>query len=159
MLKALRIFFIFLRIWFFRKFLWCKGVVSCDICPVGEFQDTVGQDTCKKCKPGTYADNAGFKTCIDCPEGGFCTSTSNTFGDYEACPAGTYNNMTGKSDKSSCISCPKGTFNPSFGSSSSTACESCPSGTFSNSPGKSLMRQINLYKTISCWTMISSFFS
>ena len=72
-----------------------------------------------------------------------------------ACPIGTYNNMTGssgataclscqtgyyndKTGQSACSSCPIGTYNSNYGSTSGTACLSCQPGTYNSMIGQGI---------------------
>jgi hypothetical protein len=108
------------------------GAISSDACikcPVGQYQDMIGQATCLLCKSGTYADKNGSSECTVCRAGRYCLpGCMNSDGDG-LCPPGSYSTL-GTGDSSSCTSCPEGTYNANVGSSTVTACLKCPAGAF-----------------------------
>jgi len=66
-----------------------------------------------------YEPNRGKRECIECKAGGYCSSNSNIAnecgGGFIPCEKGTFNNLTGQSNKSACIPCPEGEFSDQDG--------------------------------------------
>ena len=97
---------------------------------------------CIQCKSGTYATSTG---CEPCPKGYYCLGGTNK----TACPAGTYNNITGATSANSCKTCSAGTYSSSTGQTSCTKCPygyyctggtnktACPAGKYTTSQGAS----------------------
>ena len=88
-------------------------------CSPGTYQDQLGQKQCTICPPGFYCDNFENSTTnvtdlqkgtiipLQCPVGYYCpegTEYANQF----ACPAGTFNNITGLSEIYQCTDCSAG---------------------------------------------------
>ena len=128
---------------------------KCPECRPGEYieeHDNKGNQICKKCEPGTFQPGTGVdKDCNNCVEGTGCIS----------CPAGTYQNASGKSE---CIPCPAGEYQSESGKSQ---CESCPAGTYTKYKGsircidcppgsyQNASGQTNCLKKSNCWQMLS----
>ena len=92
------------------------------ICPPG-FHCPTGSSWPQPCLPGTYTNASGQATCLDCPAGFYCSGNTTTpsecpSGFYcplntpyafdNACPAGTFNNLTGRSALKDCVACTTG---------------------------------------------------
>ena len=90
-----------------------KKSSQCLLCPGGRYCDGVGQTSpAGYCDPGFYCREGSFtKTPVDgptgglCPAGGYCLKGTVT---PYPCPAGTFSNVSGASDNSSCTSCTPG---------------------------------------------------
>ncbi|EDV28435.1 uncharacterized protein TRIADDRAFT_51343 [Trichoplax adhaerens] len=80
-------------------------------CPPGTYQDELGKSSCKDCPAGYFCDSSGSAVVSfnnsACPSGYYCPSKTQTANQFP-CPAGTYNNITGRSSQSGCASCPSG---------------------------------------------------
>ena len=93
-------------------------------CPTG-YYCPAGTSTPKPCDAGTYQINTNQIECLECPEGSYCTSNTTDPNDYLCpqgyycpkgttfstkypCPLGTYNNITGISNITECVSCTPG---------------------------------------------------
>jgi PKD repeat protein len=111
----------------------------CVECPLGTYQDQVGQTSCLDCRGGYYADETGMIRCLSCLPGTFSTPGSAT---CEICPSGTFTATTGM-DR--CYPCMEGTWSDPgspgcyycdmgwYRSDDMTnGCEMCPAGTFSS---------------------------
>jgi hypothetical protein len=92
-------------------------------CPEGSWGNSdhgTSAQFCTQCAQGTYQTGRGMLEEWSCA----------------ACPAGAYNNLTGKSH---CLSCPAGKFSTGTGGRNLEACELCSVGTFSSSPATSCL--------------------
>ena len=119
-------------------------------CPVGEYQDIVGQTECKNCSGTVSADRTQCATtscvvnqhvlsnvCVACPAG-----TTNAAGDDASganttcatCAAGTFQDGT---DSTVCKDCTAGTFQDGTGS---TVCKDCTAGTFQDGTGSTVCK-------------------
>jgi hypothetical protein len=122
------------------------GATEATPCPVGRYQDEVGQTSCKLAPAGSYVDQPGSEQAISCPAGTFqslegqtsCNEAPAGFfvavaGAIQAtaCPAGKYQPETGQT---SCIDAPEGSFVGVTGAAQATL---CPVGTFSDFTGAS----------------------
>ncbi|MGH0137990.1 UNVERIFIED_CONTAM: hypothetical protein FKN15_065321 [Acipenser sinensis] len=115
-------------------------------CPPGTYQDQHGQALCKTCIAGFSCSGTiqtetgllvGTQNPTPCPKGHYCPP-GTTLGRESPCPTGTFNNRTGLSDVSECVSCPAGEYCSSAGLSQPTgACMTgflCFLGAFSPHP-------------------------
>ena len=90
-------------------------------CFPGTYQDQLGQEQCKICPAGFYCDSfenctanvtdlqRGTITPLQCPSGYYCPEGTE-YGEQFACPAGTFNNITGLHDVSQCMNCTAGDY-------------------------------------------------
>lgn len=79
-----------------------EGLVgTCEPCPPGFYQDTLGRQACRPCAPGQWSDWPGAASCVPCAYGW-------------------YNDWEGSR---SCSRCPTGTYSDQ---PSSTTCTPCP---------------------------------
>lgn len=83
--------------------------------------------TCQACPTGTFASNS-VPECKSCLHKGWCNSTSFC----AKCPAGHYQNETGKTE---CVPCPTGHYQNVTGK---TECLPCPVGHYQEKPGNVL---------------------
>ena len=51
-----------------RRAARARRAPSCTSCPIGFFQDKIGQQECFECYPGQYSDIAANIKCKDCPK-------------------------------------------------------------------------------------------
>ncbi|XP_013401500.1 uncharacterized protein LOC106167302, partial [Lingula anatina] len=96
---------------------------SCVKCPIGFYQDKVNQKFCRGCDSGTTTQQIGAheaSLCIACPPG----TDLSVNGTCEACPMGTYKNV-----------------------SVSITCQVCPVGTTTNFTGATDMDQCHVIAT------------
>ena len=122
------------------------GLTPCEPCPVGRYQDELGQTSCKLAPAGSYVDQTGSEQAIQCPAGTFQNLEGQTScneapaGSFvadagaaqaEECPAGRYQPETGQV---SCIDAPEGSF---VGVTGAAEAALCPIGTFSDVTGAS----------------------
>ena len=114
------------------------------VCPISHFCPE-GSSTPLPCPEGTYNNNTGASECVPCPPGYFCETNSSTFehtpcptGHYclegtristeFPCPPGTFNNLTGGQDLTSCVACSPGMYCEGYGNEIPTA--ECTEGWF-----------------------------
>jgi len=103
--------------------------------------DTVsGIDIFGSCTRGISQINSN--SCLGCPAGYFCnyqiTPIICPIGTYcgvnvskvDSCPAGTYNDVLGKSSINDCKKCPPGTYNGNLGVGALSGCLTCQFGTY-----------------------------
>ncbi|XP_077984041.1 sushi, von Willebrand factor type A, EGF and pentraxin domain-containing protein 1-like [Glandiceps talaboti] len=93
---------------------------TCLACPKGTHHDTV-LDTCEICPIGWYQDSESNESCIQCPDGTTTKLTrSKSLSDCRGfCTPGTFS-TTGLE---TCTSCPRGTYQPNNASTSCLPCE------------------------------------
>ena len=121
------------------------GADSATLCPVGTYQDQIGQSACKPAPVGTYVNTTGAAAANLCPVGTYQDQTGQTFcvaapqGKYvdqlgavqaTPCAAGTYQPDSGQS---SCIAAPVNTFVDTTGAIAATP---CPAGTYQPMTGQ-----------------------
>ncbi|EDO45805.1 predicted protein, partial [Nematostella vectensis] len=82
---------------------------NCSICPLGTYQDEMGQTVCKSCPSGTLTVVSGAINETLC---------------YDTCEAGEYRHI-GEGGAATCLACPIGTYQPQAFSKS---CLKCPDG-------------------------------
>ena len=72
------------------------------------------------------------------PSGGFCSASgaASVRQTYEACRAGTYNELNGSSSNASCVACAPGKANPVPGSSTKANCLDCLPGSVAAGSGE-----------------------
>merc|ERR1712226_843971 len=87
---------------------------------------TLPTTTALVCPVGSYL--AASVACVTCPAGSFCPQNAE---EATACPAGTFNDITGASSLLDCMTCPKSTYCPA----GSVATTLCPAGTWSEQLG------------------------
>ena len=132
----------------------------CRLCRPGTFGNasesafggfTTAADACEACGGGTYAPSFGASVCRDCPAGHLCNDgyeltslltlepvvpAAGAIPLPTACPRGTYNPSTRRSDPSACLACTAGRFRPgSAGVALLSSCDLCEAGHFSGAPG------------------------
>jgi len=143
-----------------------KGLTAppTDICPTGHYCPA-GSTFATPCPPGTFQKYSNQSNCTICPDGYYCVEQSTNFtgpcspGFYcpkgsdgsraKPCPAGTYNNFTGRWMESQCTDCPEKSYCPE-GTTFPVLCPAgsfcpnntgwpvpCPKGTYSNATGLS----------------------
>lgn len=79
---------------------------SRNLCPNGTMTGSTGQTSCTSCAAGAYNIGTGNTSCIGCDPGYYCLGGGN----HTACPAGTYQPLTGNVTSSSyCLTCPSET--------------------------------------------------
>ncbi|KAM9299008.1 uncharacterized protein PAF06_016002 [Gastrophryne carolinensis] len=98
-----------------------KGSSEPLLCPMGYYQDKLGQSLCQICPAGKYC---GLVTLAeqfpadaienpykpqDCPAGYYCVE-GTVYGHQHPCPAGTYSNTSGLMSIEECSPCPGGWF-------------------------------------------------
>ena len=105
------------------------GQTNCTDCAIGSYQNAAGQMLCKTCPAGKFQNVTGMTSCIDCEIGHYQDSTGKS--SCKECLAGTYQNSVAQK---SCIDCPVGHFQNLTGSNTCIACEA---GTYQNYAGKS----------------------
>ncbi|KAG1658999.1 Sushi, von Willebrand factor type A, EGF and pentraxin domain-containing protein 1 [Nymphon striatum] len=108
-----------------------KNTKNCQICPTGQYQNNEAQLLCLRCPRGTWTvgnHNKNFTECKGiCQEGTFSKTGLES---CSACPRGTFQNMPGKSD---CTTCPKHTTTWTVQAKNSSFCrEKCLPGSFSD---------------------------
>jgi len=84
------------------------GVAQPIPCPVGTYQDQVGQVQCKTCVAGFYC-ATGVVRPTPCPQGYYCPAGTQSSNQYP-CPIGTFNNLTNLRTSSQCALCTPGYF-------------------------------------------------
>ena len=89
---------------------------DCVACVLGYYKTHFGPGECTPCPPGTYSEEV--RPAVH--EADVC----------EACPAGTYQPLSGANSSAACVPCPRGTFGPGVGAGSVAACALCPAGTY-----------------------------
>lgn len=105
------------------------GAGNCTDCRVG-YWAAAGSSQCVACGPGFYAVGkiGSSAQCLPCPAGGYCVGADAAYGSgaqlFEACPLGSFQNATGRSQATQCTPCPANYFCPS-----PTLRGSCPAGT------------------------------
>ena len=77
-------------------------------CPRGTYQPDIGQASCISCPTGAVCPRSGLINFIVCPEGFYCPNEMMNSG--IPCPVGTFSNMTGVINESSCQPCPAGEY-------------------------------------------------
>lgn len=85
----------------------------CNSCPPGTYQHRPGAAECDACSSGTFQALEGKTQCDACQMGGYCpddTEVVTCDGGFTPCPIGTFNNVKGKDDATSCAQCPPGKF-------------------------------------------------
>lgn len=102
-------------------------VSFCPACPIGRYQDEVGQASCKACPMGRYEDRRNSTKCLNCP-------------------AGSYGDTTGNDEIDDCIVCGVGTY--SLGGTSN--CTLCPGGTYLAELGIDITRHDNISDCDGC---------
>ena len=127
-------------------FVAVSGATEATPCPMGRYQDELGQTSCKLAPAGSYVDQAGSEQAIQCPAGTFQNLEGQTScneapaGSFvagtgaaqtEECPAGKFQPETGQV---SCIDAPEGSF---VGVTGAAEAALCPIGTFSDVTGAS----------------------
>jgi|GEM_PF-6364063 len=105
------------------------GQTSCKIAPAGSYVDQIGSEQAIQCAVGKYQDLEGQTSCKDAEPGSFVAVE----GSIQAikCPVGRYQPDSGQT---SCIDAPEGSFVAVTGAAEATL---CPVGTFSNVTGVS----------------------
>ena len=107
------------------------GQSSCLPCGGGLYQPSPGQTSCRQCGAGNYSlagVPGGNAACLPC-EVGTASAWSTAAASCGACPAGTYQNVTGMT---TCLNCPAGTFQAQTGQ---TNCTLCNPGTYMSGTG------------------------
>ncbi|KAM4652057.1 LOW QUALITY PROTEIN: uncharacterized protein O3C94_014393 [Discoglossus pictus] len=90
------------------------------ICPVGQYQDRIGQSQCKICPVGKFCGPVMYteepvESAVDiqqprdCPAGYYCVPGTE-YGYQHPCPRGTFSNKTGLVSIEGCVPCPGGWF-------------------------------------------------
>lgn len=77
-----------------------------EACPKGSYQNATGQKDCLECPAGYFCSGNTTNPEI-CPSGYYCPKNSYA-GTTFACQPGTFNNLTGRTQKSDCIPCTPG---------------------------------------------------
>lgn len=104
---------------------------TCNACPEGKYQNSMGAGSCVPCSPGTYRiASMDAATCTPCFEGSHQTSSGQSACDL--CIEGTY---SASSSAVECISCPPGKYAADTGSSS---CSLCTGRTYSGQAGSKI---------------------
>lgn len=99
-------------------------------CPVGTYQDELGQSSCKNCTAGFYCDSMALSSVSHfCPPGSYCPE-GTLFATQFLCPRGTIGNFSNLRSVSECPPCPPGVYCPNPGMTSFTNTSSCASGFF-----------------------------
>jgi hypothetical protein len=75
-------------------------------CPPGTFSSLTAQTECKVCEAGTFTNVEGSETCTQCPKGTYRSADMSGV-NCNLCPTSTYNENTGSTKLSDCVSCPK----------------------------------------------------
>ncbi|XP_078696559.1 sushi, von Willebrand factor type A, EGF and pentraxin domain-containing protein 1-like isoform X3 [Branchiostoma floridae x Branchiostoma belcheri] len=128
-----------------------SGEATCDVCPLGSYQDEEGQTECIQCEPGFFTAGNNSKNATDCrgqcPQGTYSETGLET---CMFCPKGTYQNQEGATE---CIACEEGTTTGevgtvdkddcsrlcvpgSFSRTGTDPCDLCPVGTFQPGHGQ-----------------------
>ena len=96
-----------------------KGSTLPEPCPQGSYQDKEGQTNCKPCPAGYYclAKASTYNDTI-CPSGRYCPLNTSV---PILCDEGTFNNLTGQTEKSNCVLCTAGKYCQGSGLSKPTA--------------------------------------
>ncbi|CAH1240004.1 SVEP1 [Branchiostoma lanceolatum] len=122
-----------------------SGEATCDVCPVGSYQDEEGKTECIQCEPGFFTAGNNSKNATNCRSQ--CQPGTYSETGLETCmfcPKGTYQNQQGATE---CIPCEEdkttgdvGTVDKddcsrlcvpgSFSRTGTDPCELCPVGTF-----------------------------
>ena len=114
-----------------------KHKVQCMKCPIGKFQDKLGQKDCALCPQGTHGTEAGQPSqtlaCEACAAGRYSGDTTAVKKCEHTCPPGKYGKVIGKdSEKSACsIPCPVGFYCPG-----KNKVLKCPTGRFGYETGQ-----------------------
>ncbi|XP_019637817.1 PREDICTED: sushi, von Willebrand factor type A, EGF and pentraxin domain-containing protein 1-like [Branchiostoma belcheri] len=107
-----------------------SGEATCDVCPLGSYQDEEGQTECIQCEPGFFTAGNNSKNATDCrgqcPPGAYSETGLET---CMFCPKGTYQNQEGATE---CIACEEGTTTGEVGTVDKDDCSGpCVPGSFS----------------------------
>ncbi|XP_075695379.1 uncharacterized protein LOC142661742 isoform X3 [Rhinoderma darwinii] len=89
-------------------------------CPMGQFQDKIGQSQCEVCPAGKYCGLlkteetqesvlGNYYVPMECPAGYFCVEGTE-YGQMHPCPTGSFSNQTGLMSREECSPCPGGWF-------------------------------------------------
>lgn len=133
------------------------GSASCSPCPGSTFSGSDGASSCTDCLLGYYAASGssacvpcaqtryavgpitGPEGCLVCPAGSYCVGAFLAYRDgvplEQRCPMGTFQNDTGRGDRSQCQPCGVDFFCPS-----PTMRARCPVGTTSNATSTSQLQ-------------------
>ncbi|KAL3848352.1 hypothetical protein ACJMK2_019220, partial [Sinanodonta woodiana] len=106
------------------------GKSSCELCPLGQYQNRTGQSSCTSCPPGYYQNLTGQSYCSLCPAGQYQNLTGQQ--SCVLCPTGQFQNLIGQT---SCIPCSAGQYQTNMGQ---TSCSSSPVGYYQNETGQAL---------------------
>eukprot|EP00058_Branchiostoma_floridae_P028490 XP_002613981.1 hypothetical protein BRAFLDRAFT_118457 [Branchiostoma floridae] len=128
-----------------------SGEATCDVCPVGSYQDEEGQTECIQCEPGFFTAGNNSKNATDCRSQCQPGTISDTgLESCMFCPKGTYQNQQGATE---CMPCEEGTTTGdvgtvdredcsrlcvpgSFSRTGTDPCDLCPVGTFQSGHGQ-----------------------
>ena len=121
---------------------YCKSGSSQPIpCPAGSYNIKAGQERCEICPSGYYCQEGTISyNNMTCPSGYYC-ERNTTHQDQYPCSPGTFNNMTGQKDISSCLPCLQGHYCAGYGNPQTTAL--CAAGWFCNGSSISNKPSIN----------------
>ena len=87
-------------------------------CVGGTYNNRSGQASCTPCPQGYYCpENSTYP--LDCPSGYWCEGSASR-ADTNACPAGTFNNLTRRYSRSHCVDCTPGYYCDRAGTLSSS---------------------------------------
>lgn len=124
---------------------------GCKVCPIGQFQDKVGQINCSVCSPGQYQDQTNQSMCKNCSLGqitidygtgcDYCSykthnnqfvsyGYNNTSSGCDRCLPGRVLDMTNSTTTGQCIECPVGEYQRG------TTCVKCQPGFYQNKTGE-----------------------
>lgn len=104
-----------------------KATVQCSDCPIGSYNDQLGQESCFACPSGEYQDQTKQTSCKRCVLGKYSGKSQSL---CTNCAPGQYQDNVGQSE---CKDCPIGSYE---NEASSTECKDCPRDyTHRGSPG------------------------
>lgn len=133
-----------------------SNVSDCLDCPMGFYQDWVGQTACIGCPVGRFVTFAGASSvhdCEACPCGHYCPGVGLL---ATPCTPGSYTRNTGMVEEDSCTPCPPGTACPP--STCDPLCYQCPPGRWSNETGVSAAGANCTFHDVPCNLCLLGFF-
>lgn len=110
--------------------------LACASCNRGSYTPYTGQSSCIPCAAGDYADAYGSTVCLPCNVGYWSTQG---FGTCQACPAGTFTNVTRTNSQAACVFCDPG----HYSAAASTACSVCGACSYWTWPQRIVLRNLS----------------
>ncbi|VDD92750.1 unnamed protein product, partial [Enterobius vermicularis] len=107
---------------------------TCELCPVGSYQDEAAQLSCKACPEQTFTQFSGSQSVNAClPVCGNGMYSETGLVPCQLCPRHTFSGPSLFGGYKQCDSCPQGTYTAKLGSTGPSQCKQpCPTGHFSS---------------------------